>query len=129
MKYVLDTTAYSELLRGHDKVAELVTSAAEILMPQVVIAELQYGFNLGSKGLENEKLLSRFLASRKVHVLLPDNATTDYFVNIAVHARKKGVQLSSHDIWIAALAEQWDAVLVSFDKDFEHLAYGGLKRW
>ncbi len=40
---------------------------------------------------------------------------------------KKGVQLSSHDIWIAALAEQWEATLVSFDNDFKHLAYKDLK--
>ena len=127
MKYVFDTTAYSELLRGHKKVAQILNGAEEILIPSVVMAELGYGFRLGSRRRENEKLLNRFTASKKVRVLLPDNATTDYFVNIAVFARKKGVQLSSHDIWIAALAEQWDAALVSFDKDFKHLAYKGLK--
>jgi len=129
MKYVFDTTAYSELLRGHKDVAEVLKSATEILVPHVVIAELQYGFCLGSKRPENEKLLSRFIASKKVRTLLADNATTDYFVNIAVFARKKGVQLSSHDIWIAALAEQWGATLVTFDKDFKHLQYKDLELW
>lgn len=127
MKYLFDTTAYSELLRGHKKVARILNGAEEILIPNVVMAELGYGFQLGSRRAENEKLLNRFTASKKVRVLLPDNATTDYFVNIAVFARKRGVQLSSHDIWIAALAEQWDATLVSFDKDFRHLDYEGLK--
>jgi predicted nucleic acid-binding protein len=129
MKYMLDTTAYSELLRGHKKVGEVVRNADELYMPNVVIAELEYGFRLGNKQPENEKLLSRFVSNKKVHVLLPDNATTSYFVNIAVFAHKKGVQLSSHDIWIAALAEQWDAILVSFDKDFEHLSYEDLQLW
>jgi predicted nucleic acid-binding protein len=129
MKYVLDTSAYSELVRGHKKIAEVVRKADQILIPNVVTAELQYGFKLGSKQSENEKLLSRFVNSKKVHILLPDNATTSYFVNIAVFAHQKGVQLSSHDIWIAALTEQWDAVLVSFDKDFKQLAYKYLKLW
>lgn len=127
MKYVFDTTAYSQLLRGDKRVARILISAEEVLVPNVVMAELQYGFRLGSKQSENEKLLNRFVASKKVRVLLPDNATTSYFVNIAEFARKKGVQLSSHDIWVAALSEQWDATLVSSDNDFKHLAYKGLK--
>ncbi|HUD81354.1 MAG TPA: PIN domain-containing protein [Patescibacteria group bacterium] len=129
MKYMLDTTAYSELLRGHKKVGEVVRNADELYVPNVVIAELEYGFRLGNKQPENEKLLTRFVSNKKVHVLLPDNATTSYFVNIAVFAHKTGVQLSSHDIWIAALAEQWGVILVSFDKDFEHLSYEDLQLW
>ena len=126
MKYVFDTTAYSALLKGHLKVATILKKADKILLPHVVIAELQYGFALGSRRTENEKLLARFLANKKVHALLPDNATTAYFVALAVYARKKGVQLSTHDLWIAALSEQWDAALVSFDNDFKHLAYKNL---
>ena len=129
MKYLFDTTAYSELLKGHRKVAKILKSASEIYIPNVVVAELQYGFHLGSKQAENEKLLSRFVANKKIHILLADNATTNYFVDIAVFARHKGVQLSSHDIWIAALAEQWEATLVSFDNDFQHLAHKDLKLW
>ncbi len=127
MKYVFDTTAYSELLRGQQTVAEIVQKADEIFIPNVVVAELQYGFELGTRKADNEKLLAKFLASKKVRVLLPDNATTTYFVNIAILARKKGVQLSMHDIWIAALSEQWDAILVAFDNDFKYLEYDGLQ--
>lgn len=127
--YLFDTTAYSELLRGHEKVAEILKNSDVIFMPHVVIAELRYGFRLGSRQFENEKLLAKFLASKKVRVLLPDNATTNYFVDIAVYAHKKGVQLSSHDLWIAAMSEQWEATLVSFDNDFKHLAYKNLNLW
>ncbi len=127
MKYLFDTTAYSELLRGRKEVAELLNNTENILLPNVVIAELQYGFRLGSRHSENEKILSKFLANKKVHAILPDNATTGYFVNIAILARKKGIQLSTHDVWIASLTEQWDATLVSSDKDFVHLNNDSLK--
>ncbi len=126
MKYVFDTSTYSELLKGHHKVAEITRKSEQIFLPNIVIAELQYGFELGTRKGENEKLLAKFLANKKIYVLLPDNATTAYFVNIAVLARRKGVQLSTHDIWIAALSEQWDATLVSFDTDFKHLDYDSL---
>jgi predicted nucleic acid-binding protein len=127
MKYILDTSAYSELLRGHKKVAAIVTKSNEILIPHVVIAELKYGFRLGTKQFENERLLNRFVASKKVRIILPDNATADYFVDIAVYARKKRIQLSSHDIWIAAFTQQYDASLVTFDNDFTHLNHEGLR--
>jgi len=127
VKYLFDTTAYSQLVRGHGGVADALKVAERIYVPHVVMAELGYGFKLGSRQTENEQLLSRFVANKKVHVLLPDHATTDYFVAIAVYARQKGVQLSMHDIWIAALAEQWGATLLTFDQDFAHLDYKTLK--
>ena len=127
MKCVLDTTAYSELVRGHVAVADAVKQAEAIFLPNVVMAELAYGFRLGSRLAENERLLHRFIVSNKVHVLLPDMATTDYFAAVALYARRKGIQLSLHDIWIAALAEQRGATLVTFDNDFKHLNYPRLK--
>lgn len=127
MKYLFDTTTYSHMLKGTVAVAELLKSAESILLPNVVIAELKYGFALGTRREDNERLLSRFIANRKVRVVLPDNATSDYFAHIAVFARKKGVQLSTHDLWIAALAEQWDVTLLSFDKDFTYLAYENIE--
>ncbi len=127
MTYLFDTTAYSHLLQGNKAVANILKDAETIFLPNVVIAELKYGFMLGTRQEENEQLLSRFIANQKIRVILPDNATTDYFVSIAVFARKKGVQLSMHDLWIAALTEQWDITLVTFDKDFEHLGYKNIK--
>ncbi len=128
MKYLLDTTAYSELLSGNQNMATIVKTAEGLYVPNVVIAELQYGFQMGSRQSENDQLLRRFTNNKKVRVLLPDHATTSHFVTIAVFARKKGVQISSHDIWIAALADQWGATLVSFDNnDFSHLNYPSLK--
>jgi len=126
MKYLLDTSAYSNLLKGNPILADIINNSEAIFVPSIVIAELRYGFRLGSRLEENERLLSRFLASKKVHGLLPDNATTDYFIAIATYARKNGIQLSHHDLWIAALAEQWDATLVSTDQDFKHLAHPDL---
>lgn len=127
MKYLFDTTTYSHLLKGNQTVGDILRNAETVLLPNVVMAELRYGFRLGTKLDENEKLLNRFTANKKIQVILPDNATTEYFVNVAIFARKKGVQLSTHDLWIVALTEQWNATLVSFDNDFRHLGYKDIK--
>lgn len=121
MTYVFDTSAYSELNRGQVDMAKLVIEADEILLPQVCVAELRYGFAIGSRQLENEKLLVRFLSSAKVRQVFPNDLTTDHYIEQAVHMRKNGKQLSHHDLWIAALAEQHEATLVTFDEDFNYV--------
>jgi tRNA(fMet)-specific endonuclease VapC len=115
------------MLKGNEAVADILKSAETVFLPSFVIAELKYGFRLGTRQEDNEQLLSRFIANKKIRVVLPDNATTDYFTNIAIFAHKKGVQLSTHDLWIAALTEQWDVTLVTFDNDFKHLNYKHIK--
>lgn len=127
MDYLFDTSAYSQLLRGNPAASKALQSADKVFIPSFVLAELRFGHASGSKMQENEKLLNRFIAAQKVQVLLPDHATTDYFVATALYARKKGVALASHDIWIAALAQQWDAKLLTYDRDFAHLNYPDLK--
>jgi tRNA(fMet)-specific endonuclease VapC len=106
------------MLKGNEAVADILKSAETVFLPSFVIAELKYGFRLGTRQEDNEQLLSRFIANKKIRVVLP---------NIAIFAHKKGVQLSTHDLWIAALTEQWDVTLVTFDNDFKHLNYKHIK--
>ena len=127
MNYILDTSAYSQLVRGHTAAAHALRTAENVYVPQMVIAELRYGFQLGGRLADNERLLQKFLAAGKVRALFTDAATTDYFVAIAVHVRRTGVQLATHDLWIAALAHQWGATLLTYDRDFAHLGYNELQ--
>jgi predicted nucleic acid-binding protein len=49
MKILLDTNAYSALLRGHDEVADRVRRAEQIVFSTVVAGELLLGFRLGAR--------------------------------------------------------------------------------
>ena len=48
MRVLLDSNAYSRLMRGDDQTAATVRDATEVLMSAVVIGELLYGFRNGS---------------------------------------------------------------------------------
>ena len=48
MNVLLDSNAYSLLMRGHGEVAALVRRAEEILFSAVVVGELMYGFRRGA---------------------------------------------------------------------------------
>ena len=49
MRVLLDSNAYSRLMRGDDQTAAVVRDATEVLMSAVVIGELLYGFRNGSR--------------------------------------------------------------------------------
>ena len=49
MRALLDSNAYSRLMRGDEQTAAVVRGATEILMSAVVIGELLYGFRNGSR--------------------------------------------------------------------------------
>ena len=119
---VLDTNAYSGLVRGLKPIADLVSNVSELKLPLPVIAELRYGFAKGSMPQKNEQKLQRFLAQPQVSVLMPTLKTTEYYAKIQLFCSHRGRVLSHNDIWIAALTQENNEKLATFDKDFEILA-------
>jgi tRNA(fMet)-specific endonuclease VapC len=127
MRIILDTSGYSNFLRGETSLAGTFNIAELIYIPVFVVAELRFGFMLGTKISENEAILKKFLQMRNVALLYPDETTQYQYVEVATFARKSGKELSFHDLWIAALGVQYGATLVTFDKDFQHLDHPKLK--
>ncbi len=122
MKLLLDTSAYSALMRGHKEVAHRVRSAESVYFSSIVAGELLYGFRHGTRFLQNRTQLEAFLASPFVHFLSVTFTTSDRFGLIAADLRKRGTPLPSNDIWIAAHALESGADLVSFDQHFNCIA-------
>jgi predicted nucleic acid-binding protein len=75
MKLALDTNAYTDLARGFPAAIDVIRSAGAVFIPFIVIAELKAGFAGGTKTIQNEKVLTRFLAKPKTTVLFPDSDT------------------------------------------------------
>ena len=125
MRILLDSNAYSQWKRGNCRVAELVRSSTEILVPIVVIGELLYGFRHGSRLKENIRDLHAFLDDRHVAIVSMNFTTADRYARIAAELRAKGRPIPTNDIWIAAHTMETGADLVSSDQHFE--AVDGLK--
>jgi len=122
VKLLLDTSAYSALMRGHEEVAHRVRSAEGVYFSSIVAGELLYGFRHGTRFLPNRTQLEMFLASSYVHFLPVTFTTADRFGLIAADLRKRGTPLPANDIWIAAHALESGADLVSFDQHFAYIA-------
>ena len=121
MRLCLDTNRYCDFMRGNLDAVALVRQADEILLPFVVAAELRAGFLGGTKGRANEGMLVRFVNSPRVTVVYADNETTQHVARLVQQLRLQGTPLPTHDVWIASLAIQHNAVLYSRDKHFDVL--------
>jgi len=119
MKVLLDTNAYSAMMRGHAEVARFVRNAEQVVLSVVVIGELLFGFRLGARLRKNMDELETFVANPYVAVAAVTRTTADRFARIAAALRAKGRPIPTNDIWIAAHAMETGAELLSFDAHFE----------
>ena len=122
MRVLLDSNAYSRLLRGDEQTAAAVRDATEILMSAVVIGELLYGLRHGSRFDRNATDLRSFLDNPYVSFVPVGPVTADRYSRIAAALRARGNPIPTNDVWIAAHAMETGADLVSADRHFEAVA-------
>ena len=119
MRILLDSDAYSQLIRGDQQVAEIVRTAEEVLLSAIVMGELLYGFRRGSRYKRNVAELRSFLENHYVTFVPVGPTTADRYSRIATSLRAKGRPIPTNDMWIAAHAMETGADLVSADRHFE----------
>ena len=90
MRVLLDSNAYSRLMRGDDQTAAVVRGATDILMSAVVIGELLYGFRNGSRFDRNAADLRSFLDNPHASFVPVGPITADRYSRIAAALRAKG---------------------------------------
>lgn len=119
MRILLDSNAYSRLMRGDEQTAVVVRDSTEVLMSAVVMGEVLYGFRNGSRFDRNAADLRSFLDNPYVSFVPVGPITADRYSRIAAALRSKGNPIPSNDVWIAAHAMETGADLVSADRYFE----------
>ena len=119
MRILLDSNAYSNLKRGHPRVAEIVRASEQVVLPFVVIGELLYGFRHGTRLERNLDELRAFLDNPRVATPSMNLTTADRYARIATALRAKGRPIPSNDIWIAAHAMETGTDLISSDQHFD----------
>lgn len=120
MRILLDTNAYSDW-RRQGRWNDTIAVADEVLVPAVVLGELRYGFRGSARERENEGKLQAFLREPVVRVVAVDEPTSHGYALLKEHLRTRGHPIPENDIWIAALAMQYLATLLTSDAHFEHL--------
>ena len=118
-RVVLDTSAYSQLRRGHTSIIDWVATAEIVYMPVIVLGELEAGFRVGRRYNENAVALTEFLDEPFVETLSLTPDVSRKYGAIFAQLKRNGTPIPVHDIWIAAIALQYDLTLVARDAHFE----------
>jgi len=121
VKALLDTSGYSGLIKGDPEILAVLSAAAQVLVPAIVLGELHSGFRRGKRRQENEQLLQRFLRKPSVSIINVTADTADRYAEIDVFLFAKGKPIPRNDVWIAALAMEHGCILVTRDAHFREL--------
>ena len=120
-RLLLDTSAYSALLRGREEVAAALRQAEEICVNPVILGELLAGFLRGKHRQKNEDELQVFLSSPRVSVVSFDYQTAERYAWILDSLWKQGTPIPTNDIWIAASAAQHGLRILTLDAHFRQV--------
>ena len=123
----LDTSAYSVLHRGDERILDALCEAETLCMSPIVLGELHVGFRAGRQRDENLRQLRRFLDKPLVAVATLTEETADIYAQVFLTLKAQGTPIPLNDVWIAAQCLEQGAVLLTLDQHFQHVP--GLRRW
>jgi predicted nucleic acid-binding protein len=114
---ILDTNAVSALLSGEQGLGQVISASDTHQLPLPVIGEYEYGMMVSRKERRMAALFRRLESHSEV--LYPDRETANVYAAIRVELKKIARPIPESDIWIAALACQFDLEIVSNDAHFD----------
>jgi tRNA(fMet)-specific endonuclease VapC len=129
MVFMLDTTAFSDLMREHPsaqtRLAALSANDRVSLCP-IVRGEILHGLARLPAGQRREDLetkAAKLFTSISCEPL--SESVANHYGEIKLTRQKKGLALDENDLWIAASARDAGATLITRDTDFRQI--DGLK--
>ena len=125
MMYLLDTSAFSDLMRARPGIEGHLRSlspADRVVVCPVVRGEIAYGIGRMPDGARKAALLSAATAllARFVCEPIPAGAA-EHYARMKLMCQRAGVSLDENDFWIAATAMSIGAHLVTRDYDFRRI--------
>jgi tRNA(fMet)-specific endonuclease VapC len=125
-RFLLDTNIVIALFAGEVAVQQRLTESGEVFVPSIVLGKLYYGAQKSTRVTENLARIDEFVASSTV---LPcDTATAQQYGDIN-KLRAMGRPIPENDIWIAAIAMQYQLTLVARDGHFHEVDGLQVEAW
>lgn len=124
---MLDTNIVIALFAGEQSVLDHLKDVNEVYIPSIVIGELYYGAHKSSQANKNLKRIEAFIASNII--LTCDAVTAFHYGNLKEQLRQIGKPIPENDIWIAAIALQFETILVSRDEHFSTVQGLRVESW
>ena len=120
-RVLIDTNAYSELMRGNGSIADVLNRHETVLLSPIVVGELLEGFRNGTRERENITILERFRGKPRTVSHAITDSTAEWFAEIKLMLRRKGEPIPINDVWIAASCMEHGAHILSLDAHFSRI--------
>ena len=124
---LLDTNIVIALFAQDSAVVEHLDEVEEVFIPSIVLGELYFGARKSRRVKENLARIDEFAVSNVV--LGCDTETARYYGEIKNALREKGRPIPENDVWIAAIALQYDLTLISRDAHFGEIDHLKVESW
>ena len=132
MMFLLDTNAFSDLMRKHTKLDARMSSlspADRVVICTVVRGEIRYGIEQLPQSKRRQDLEGKGPLFTVIPCESVPEAAGDHYAKIKLTRRQKGLVLDENDLWIAATALALDAVLITRDSDFQQIEGLSVNNW
>ena len=126
-RYLLDTNVIIALFADENDVKENLATAQEVLISSIAVGELCYGARKSGRAKQNLARIEEFAAGNVV--LGCDIETARQYGDLKNRLRLKGQLLPENDIWIAALALQFNLTLATRDVHFHAIEGLEITTW
>ncbi len=113
---LLDTNVVVAHLRTDPDLTARLRATPALYLPWVVLGELHYGALRAQRREAQLALIRDFLQTTTV--LMPDQSTSETYGQVKAELAETGRLIPDNDIWIAAMARQFDLPLVTRDAHF-----------
>ena len=117
--FLVDTNIVIEVFKGNKEIADYLYKLPEILISSIVLGELYIGINRVANRAKHLKRLNDFL--KLTTILNVDDETAAIYGAIIADLYKLGKPIPTNDVWIAAIAIQYNLTLLTADRHFEEI--------
>jgi tRNA(fMet)-specific endonuclease VapC len=121
VRLVLDTSTYSHFRAGREDVLDHLARADAVLIPTIVVGELEAAFEAGLRSKENRVRLAEFLDEPFVKLLPVTLAVARHYGRMVGELRRAGTPIPTNDVWIAATTADCGGTLLTFDRHFDRI--------
>jgi tRNA(fMet)-specific endonuclease VapC len=126
-RYALDTNIVIALIDGDTSVRDRIATADEIFLPSPVLGELYFGAFKSRRAHANVPRIEDL--ARSYSVLSIDGATARAYGVLRSQLRLKGKPIPENDLWVAAVAQQWGAIVATRDEHFAAIEGLSIAKW
>jgi tRNA(fMet)-specific endonuclease VapC len=113
---ILDTNALSAFVDGDEALLRAIEKEAELSIPTIVLGEYLYGIRQSRQRASYQTWIRTNLPL--FEVLTVARETAERYSEIRHELKAGGTPIPTNDLWIAALARQYQLPLVTRDAHF-----------